>query len=1095
MTLKPTRLSLAILAVLFPSLSMTAAAATYPSIDLSSPNGESMLLDPGDTVVNRQVAPAILISGAGNALAGDRVSIESGIADTGVGATGITLRSGGTLDLSNSTINTQGYRNAQGVVVQDAGSKAVLNGNTITTEGQESHGVYAREGGQAEVTGGTISARGYGAHGLNSAGAGSTITAQGLEITAWGAEAAAVNAEDGGSIVLDKARLNANDTATQWGSRGIMINRGSVTATHTDIRTLRGRGIETSGGTLSLSQSTIDAYSSGVHLGSASGASITQSTAKLTDVKIHSEAGYGLNAQSESRATLERVQIDSNGSQVSGIWLPSKAVVSVKDSTIEMTGANGVGVDNRAGTFTMDGGSITTHGTSGHGLYSSEAWTGSGGRATSTLRNVAIETFGQAAIGVVSRTAVSDIAFEGGSVTTHGKTAYGMLVNGGRLQATGTTVRTTGDFATGLRMGNSGATVTLDGVDMRTSGTGAAGLMAYSMKAGVDNEVTIRNSHIETEDGHGITVEGSGLTANLVDSMVIGKSRNGGNGTLLQQDEWTGSDNAKLNIAARNVQLNALRSRLEGDVAIDSGSASLSLQDHSMLTGALLDRNGRTVDKLSIDDSSVWRVRGNSAVADLDTTGSVSFDTPGSDFKTLDISGNLKGGGLFEMRTDIGSGQGDLLRVAGTVEGNHRVLVANSGTEPATANGALKLIQTEGGPGSFSLANRGQVVDVGTYRYELKRDDSAGGRPTDWRLLNTGRNAPVEPPAIIPPPVTPPPVEPPPVLPPPVPPLPVDPPPVTPPGPDKPRPEHLSTAANAAINTSAASTAQAIWHAVSGTLARRMGELRQGKDQDGLWIRSFGERQKLDNHGARAFEQTVSGMQIGADKSLPVEDGRWYIGGIAGYSSADRHFSGDGSGSANSYHLGAYTTWLADSGWYVDGVLKANRIQQDFKVEATDGQRVKGKTSQNAIGATLEAGRQLQLGEGWFVEPQAGMAVVHVNGDNYRASNGLDVSAGAGNSLQLRAGSALGRRIELANADFIQPYVKVGRAQEFNGKSTVRTNGIATRTDLSGGRTELGLGIAAALGASHRVYADYEYANGSKLDKPWSVSAGYRYTW
>lgn len=470
----------------------------------------------------------------------------------------------------------------------------------------------------------------------------------------------------------------------------------------------------------------------------------------MTDVKIHSEAGYGLNAQSESRATLERVQIDSNGSQVSGIWLPSKAVVSVKDSTIEMTGANGVGVDNRAGTFTMDGGSITTHGTSGHGLYSSEAWTGSGGRATSTARNVAIETFGDRAVGVFSRTAVSNIELEGGSLATHGNTAYGMLVNGGRLQATGTTVRTTGDFATGLMVGNSGAAVTLDGVDMRTSGTGAAGMVVYSNTAGVDNEATIRNSHIETEDGNGIAVKGSGFIANLVDSTVIGKSRNGGNGTLLQLDEWTGSDNAKLNIAARNVQLNALRSRLEGDVAIDSGSASLSLQDHSMLTGALLDRNGRTVDKLSIDDSSVWRVRGNSAVADLDTTGSVSFDTPGSDFKTLDISGNLKGGGLFEMRTDIGSGQGDLLRVAGSVEGNHRVLVANSGTEPATANGALKLIQTEGGPGSFSLANRGQVVDVGTYRYELKRDDSAGGRPTDWRLLNTGRNAPVEPPAIIP---------------------------------------------------------------------------------------------------------------------------------------------------------------------------------------------------------------------------------------------------------------------------------------------------------------------------------------------------------
>lgn len=186
---------------------------------------------------------------------------------------------------------------------------------------------------------------------------------------------------------------------------------------------------------------------------------------------------------------------------------------------------------------------------------------------------------------------------------------------------------------------------------------------------------------------------------------------------------------------------------------------------------------------------------------------------------------------------------------------------------------------------------------------------------------------------------------------------------------------------------------------------------------------------------------------------------------------------------------------MADAGWYVGAVVKANHLHQEFKVQATDGRSVKGRTSQNAFGASLEAGRQLQLGDGWFIEPQANMSVLHVGGDTYRASNGLHVSADAGNSLQLRAGSLLGRRLILNDRDYVQPYVKLAYAHEFDGKSTVRTNGIETRTDLSGGRLEIGVGVAASLAKRHKIYADYQYSRGSKLDIPAAISFGYRFIW
>ncbi|MGE7957820.1 autotransporter outer membrane beta-barrel domain-containing protein [Pseudomonas sp. NPDC089530] len=1061
------RIPLTLLSALFPTLPITALAADYYNLDLSSPTGENRTLLPGDTVAHTGNGTAVTISGVNNALSGSGISVRSGVADIGSGALGVTVDSGGSLGLSDSHVSALGASQAQALTVRDAGSKAVLDNTTLETEGVLSHALQASNGARVEITGGSVITRGERSEGLYATGQGSSMDAGDLHINVLGHGSVAVHAEDGANITLDRARIESSDTSARWGGKGIVATRGSVTATHSHIVSSAGAGIDVSGGSVRFSDGTVDAHTDAVYLTTPSypgGTLPPLSSVELRDVRLRSATAFGLNANSDNtRATLERVAILAEGNNVAGIWIPgANSVVDTKDSSIETSGRNSVGVSNRASVFTQDGGSITTRGTNAHGLYTSfYDPDGNSSSATSRVRNVAIETFGELAAGVISRASGAKTVLQDSSVITHGKGAYGLLANSARLELDGTRVRTFGASAPGLRMGNRGAAVTLDRVDLRTSGTDSVGIMAYASEAGVDNRLDIRDSHIETADGAAIAVNGSGFTAEVADSTIIGKSATG-DGMLLNVKDMGAT-------AARDVQLNAQRSRLEGDVLLDSGSAGIALRDHSLLTGALLDNAGRTLDRMSLDDSSLWRMRENSRVARLDNGGMVSFVTPDSAFKVLDVSGNLSGGGLFEMRTDLGAGQGDLLRIGGTVEGRHRLLVSNSGAEPPIDGGSLKIVQSEGGPGTFELANRDQVVDAGTYRYSLKSNDTAGGRPGDWSLFNTSRQPPTPDPDPIPEPA---------------------PGPVAPPA-----TESLSTAANAAINTSAASTVQAIWQAEQASLVRRLGELRQGKDQGGVWIRGFGERQRLDNRGGRGFEQTVNGLQVGIDRVLAVDGGRWYLGGMTGTGSVDRRFPSDGKGSADGYHFGAYATRLDDSGWYVDSTIKASRIQQDFKVVATDGQPVKARTHQTAIGLSLEAGRQIALGQGWFVEPQVGASMIHASGAHYHASNGLRVDAGSGDSTQLRIGSRFGRRYDLPGGGAVQPYVKLGQVQEFDGKSTVRTNGIATRTDLSGGRTELGLGVAASLGNRHQLYADYEYANGSRQEKPWAVSAGYRYSW
>lgn len=759
---------------------MAAAATSYPGLDLSTPEGEHLRLGPGDSI-SAQTGTAIRIQGANNRLSGDGVQVYSGVA-TGTRTTAIGITAGGTLELSNSNIETQGTYDAGGVMVEHTGSAAILRNTGISTTGSSSHALVVQNGASANITGGVIRTDGLYANGLFVDGRGSTITATEVEVNAKG--------------------------------YGVVAERG---------------------GTLRLSQGSVHSYKDSLFLGSAY--PLTAAQVFLTKVALHSETGYGVNVQVDgSYVSLERVQISSDRP---GIWLPTKSEVYLKDSTIETTGSRSVGVDNRRGKVIMEGGGVTTRGDRSHGLYASEGFSGSGGKATIIAKNVWVETFGSGSIGVVSRTGVSDVSLEGATVITHGHTAYGMLANGARLTAVNTIVRTEGDYASGLMMGNSGVQVALDKVDIRTAGKGADGLNIYAKSNEVDHTLMLSNSHIETADGNGITVEGAGVTASLVGATVIAMSREpGGEGAALYVSD--ADDDPSAVIAARHVELTAQQSTLLGDVVLDGGSVNLHLRDSSLLSGTLLSRNGRMVDQLTIDDSSTWRVRSDSSVNNLQTTGTVSFVTPGSyssqDFNVLDIAGTLSGGGLFEMRSNVGAGKSDLLRVD-TVEGNHRLLVQNSGAEPTSEQGvSVSLIQSEGGSGSFTLANRDQVVDVGTYRYELKANDSIGGRRSDYSLVNTARLLP---------PVAPDPD--------PDPELKPDPEPVPPPGVIKPKPEHLSTAASAAINTSASSTAQSIWFAESAVLLRRMGELRQSSSSDGVWMRAFGERQKLDNRGGQGF--------------------------------------------------------------------------------------------------------------------------------------------------------------------------------------------------------------------------------------------------
>ncbi|MFG6206663.1 autotransporter outer membrane beta-barrel domain-containing protein [Pseudomonas retamae] len=467
-------------------------------------------------------------------------------------------------------------------------------------------------------------------------------------------------------------------------------------------------------------------------------------------------------------------------------------------------------------------------------------------------------------------------------------------------------------------------------------------------------------------------------------------------------------------------------------------------------------------------------------------------------FKTFTVNA-LSGSGSVLMNTDIASQQHDLLVVqgAGQANGDHTLIVADSGHEPANADGRLLLVDTQGGSAKFGLY--GGHVDAGAFRYTLQQQGD------DWVLASAGAVPPESVTPVVPvAPVTPPDPQAPvdsgtPVV--PVTPVnpvtpaeplkPLDP--VTPSRPLDPAPAHLSKGANAAI---AAHTAGAsLWGAQMNALVKRLGELRMGEDDGGIWSRAIGKRLEVSEHSSRAYAQDISGVEIGADKAFAVDGGKLYVGGMFGTARADLDFGEGASGNIESRMLGVYATWLNDNGVYVDSVLKYSRFDNEIKTPSNLGQAVKGSYNSNGIGVNVEVGKRIKLPDGWFVEPQAQLTATRTEGASYTASNGLRVKTDDLDSLQSRVGAMFGRSLTLGNGMQAQPYAKASYITEHKGRSKVSVNGNRFDAELPGNRVELGFGAVLQLSERSKLSLDAEYAKGDGIEQPFGVSVGYRYLW
>ena len=475
-------------------------------------------------------------------------------------------------------------------------------------------------------------------------------------------------------------------------------------------------------------------------------------------------------------------------------------------------------------------------------------------------------------------------------------------------------------------------------------------------------------------------------------------------------------------------------SRMTGDV-IQTGqtAGTLSLSNNSRLTGSV-----QNVSTTSITTNSTFAMVSDSNVGDLSLdNGTVDLRAGQGPFRTLSAS-SLTGTGTFVLGTDLAGHLSDLVNIQGQAQGQYGLLIQNTGVEPLEGDLAQRVVHTEGGNASFVLLNENNVVDAGAYSYLLEQ------RLTDWYLAQP--EAPI-----------------------------------------------ISPSAQTAI--AVFSAAPTVWYGELSTLRSRMGELRDGRSQGGAWARTYGNKYQVSTADQVDYQQIQQGISFGVDTPLPSQDGQWLLGVMGGYSDSSLNMRMGSNGRISSYYLGVYSTWLASDGYYIDAVLKANRFDNKADVRMSDGEKAKGDYSNYGIGGSVEVGRHIKFGEGWFVEPYAQVAALWVEGDDYGLDNGLEASSNRADSLLGKLGTYVGRTFPMQAGGYVQPYVKVAAVREFARNNDVKINNTTFHDDLSGGRGELGAGIAVQLADSLQIHADFDYSNGKNIEQPWGANIGVRYAW
>lgn len=293
------------------------------------------------------------------------------------------------------------------------------------------------------------------------------------------------------------------------------------------------------------------------------------------------------------------------------------------------------------------------------------------------------------------------------------------------------------------------------------------------------------------------------------------------------------------------------------------------------------------------------------------------------------------------------------------------------------------------------------------------------------------------------------------------------------------------------LNMSRANYSSAVY---MDRLNTRMGEARYfAEHDDGVWARVRHDR--VGKNDAFLVQNTM--FQVGYDRKFDDKGGTRRIGIAADYMRGSTEYDNIlGDGDVDRFGIWLYSTWFGEKGHYTDYVLKWGRLSNEFDIYArSTGERITGDYDNNVFSASAEYGRKMEMGKGWYFEPQAQLQIARITDADYVTSQGTRVHADAINSLIGRVGFRLGRYFDAKKRS--TAYIKADVLHEFLGDQDIYAMDATTNGDWLSVRYQnddtwytAGFGFSCKTGKNSYAFLDFEHSFGNDNDDSYQFSAG-----
>lgn len=807
----------------------------------------------------------------------------------------------------------------------------------------------------------------------------------------------------------------------------------------------------------------------------------------LSDLNIVSEDKTGdVNGiyASASEININNLNVDVNGNSIYGVNIyngsqmnvAGNMTIAVKGDTVPSSGIRGVTVNSASGVLNVQGDLIIKAESDqrGYGIYNT-----SGGKLN-VAQNTYITTIGETghAIFSASNNDAGKIGLSGNlNIDSYGDKSYGIRVIGGTVDVQkNTVINMYGNNTSGIHTSKDGNGLVEGVIDLhgdtiiKAEGNGNKGIYASTGLITMDGKGYLQ---MDGNKSYGIYVDNGGKVV-LDGGVSIDAQKEGNQGIYIygsgnvelhdSVDIFTGSDtvanainiNGKGSTAENKAQVNGTAQfNMLGNIKVSNGgSIDLEMTEGSFWQGAAgIDAGNGSTSSLSFGNNAVWKLTGNSEVTDLTLDGAwLDMTADGNAFSTLKTESLNGSGGTIILDVDgTAVDQADKLYVTDTFTGTQALKlheINGRDNDPTLGKDALGTILASVNINNGTFTAVDGEGSLFWQRYELGQQASnTGGYTTDWYLKEIENISPAE----------------------------------------RPTTTVESVLAAGALN-------YYTWRSENDKLMQRMGELRHnGDDAKGVWFRVNGS--KIGRSGSWGFENKYTAYELGYDEVIKRTDDFVRYNGVAlNYTDGSSSYrSGNGGNDAKA--ISFYGTQIGSKGHYLDVLFKISRLANDFTVYDSNANKITGELDNVGVAVSAEYGRKNVLSRGWYIEPQAQLALGYLGGDSYQTSNGITVQQGGINSAVGRVGFNLGR--EIGNQANI--YVKANLLHEFGGGYDVTMadsggNRFKAADDFNDTWFEYGIGAALKTGSNSHIYIDVERSSGSDFKKDWQWNAGARWT-